>query len=102
MEEIKMEAEWRTIQLFLEEYGVVETEMDYHNRKKIRCNCKDFTSLAKCKHVKFVRIELEKNNGAYSIKVPDDVDDEEAFDALEDPQLFRTFIIKYGKVLVIS
>ena len=97
-----METEWRTIQLFLEEYGVVETEMDYHNRKKVRCNCKDFSSVAKCKHVKFVRAELEKNNGAYSIKVPDDVDDDEAYDALEDPESFREFIIKYGKVLVIN
>jgi hypothetical protein len=43
-----------------------------------------------------------KNHGAYSIKVPDDVDDDEAFEALEDPELFRSFIVKYGKVLVIK
>ena len=97
-----MEAEWRTIQLFLEDYGVVETEMDYYNRKKIRCNCKDFSSVAKCKHVTFVRVELDKNHGAYSIKVPDHVDDDVAYDALENPEAFRSFIIKYGKILVLE
>jgi hypothetical protein len=102
MKETSMEIEWRTIQLFLDEDGISEVELDYNNRKKIRCNCKDFSGLAKCKHVKFVRLELDKNNGAYSIKVPDDVDDDEAFEALEDPASFRSFIIKYGKILVIK
>ena len=101
MEETTMAIEWRTIQLFLDEDGVAEVELDYNNRKKVRCNCKDFNSLAKCKHAKYVRTEIEKNGGAYKLSIPEDIDEEEVFMALDDAEAFRNVVIKYGKVLVI-
>lgn len=102
MEETAMATEWRTIQLFLDEDGIAEVEIDYHNRKKVRCNCKDFSGLAKCKHAKFVRNEMEKNGGAYKLNVPEEADEDEVYEALDDPEAFRQVIIKYGKVLVIK
>ena len=69
--------------------------------QKVRCNCKDFNSLAKCKHAKYVRTEIEKNGGAYKLSIPEDIDEEEVFMALDDAEAFRNVVIKYGKVLVI-
>jgi hypothetical protein len=96
--------EWRTIQLFLTKNGIAEVELETFNQKKIRCSCKTSKPWAKCSHIKYVREQMKKSidGNSYSISVPEDVDDDEAMDAIGDPYSFREFVIKHGKVLVID
>lgn len=102
MKDLDMEIEWRTIQFFLGEDGISEVEIDHENRKKVRCSCAGFAKRGGCAHASVVRKEMEENFGHYTISVPDTVDDDEAFDALADPDNFREFILKYGKVKVLG
>lgn len=97
-----MDITWRTVQMFLEEYGVVEAEVDQDNPSKVRCSCPQFAKVARCKHTKYVRSQMDSNQGHYSIHIPVHVDEDEAIRAMKSAPLFREFIIKYGKVEVID
>ena len=97
-----MENNWRTVQFFLEDYGVVELEIDRENNSLVRCNCADFNYSASCKHSKHSQKIMAENKGHYSIDVSVGVDEEEAILAMRERSLFRAFVIKYGKVLVIT
>lgn len=100
MKESTMIHDWRTVQLFLEQSGVVEVEVDSLNVKNVRCTCS--SSLIKpCAHVKFVKKNMQENDGHYTVSIPVEVDDEDAAAATSSAEAFRNFIIKYGKVEVI-
>lgn len=100
-----MEIEWRTVQMFLDkdnpDEGISEVSVDDHNPKKVRCSCRKFKMTARCKHAQFVKDKIKNSDGIYSIRVPEEVSDEEAIDSLADIDLFRDFVIKYGEVVVI-
>jgi hypothetical protein len=98
-----MEIEWRTIQFFVdnEDLSVSEVSVDAMNSKKVRCDCGKFSKMARCKHVKFVRERMQSNGGVFNLTIPNHVDDEEAIDALQDTELFRELILKYGKIEVL-
>jgi hypothetical protein len=102
MKEVNMNISWRTVQMFLEEDGVAEVEVDQDNNSKVRCSCPTFSKSARCKHVKYVREQMSTNQGHYSIQIPLDIDETEAIAAIDDPDEFRNFVIKYGKVEVID
>jgi hypothetical protein len=102
MKDLDMEIEWRTIQFFIGEEGISEVEIDHENRKKVRCTCALFSKRGGCPHAQIVRKEMDENFGHYTIAVPEYVEDEEAFNALSDPDNFRDFILKYGKVKVLG
>lgn len=97
-----MDITWQTVQLFLEDYGVAEVEVDQDNANKARCTCPLFQKTAKCKHTKHIKQQMSQNEGHYSIFIPVHVDEEEAFAAMKNPELFRDFVIKYGKVEVLD
>jgi hypothetical protein len=97
-----MDIQWRTVQIFLDADGVAEVELDSENSSKMRCTCLTFSNAARCKHTKYIRKQLSDNDGHYSILIPEEVDDELALEAMEDPAAFRDFIIRYGKVEVID
>ena len=98
-----VEIEWRTIQFFIDEgdFKVYEVCVDSANPKKKRCDCDKFARAARCKHVKFVTDKLENSNGVFNLAIPSKVADEEAMDALYDPEIFRQLVLKYGKIEVI-
>ena len=102
MKEAAMDIQWRTIQLFLEEYGIVEVELDQENNQRVRCTCPPFSKVARCKHTKYVKDSMEKNDGHYAIKIKADVDEKEAFKAMSNGESFRDFVVKYAKVEVID
>ena len=102
MKDVKMDIEWRTVQMFIGTDGVSEVEIDTDNSKKVRCTCTSFQSTARCKHVKYVKQYMIENNGHYSIHIPEDVPDEEAILAMADPALFREFVLKYNKVIALD
>ena len=97
-----MEIDWRTVQMFLEENGVFEVELDSEDKKKIRCSCPAFRNSARCKHTKFVRKSMDANDGHYSVQIDVNVADEDAAEAMTSRKTFRDFILKYAKVEVID
>jgi hypothetical protein len=102
MKDLTMDIEWRTVQMFLSPDGVFEVEIDADNSKKVRCSCPTFQRSARCQHAKHVKKYMSENDGHYSISIPETVEDEEAFEAMADPKLFREFVLKHGKVEVID
>ena len=101
MKESIMTNDWRTVQLFLEPYGVAEVEVDSKNPKLIRCTCPSYNSVRGCNHTKYVKKNMQENDGHYTVSIPVEVDDEDAIAATSSASAFRDFIIKYGKVEVI-
>ncbi len=102
MKETTMDIKWRTVQIFLEDYGVAEVEVNQENNQQARCTCPGFSKSGRCKHTKHVKDVMSENDGHYSIHIPMEVDEEEAIRAMHDGDLFRSFVIKYGKVEVID
>lgn len=100
MRKMPMTTDWRVVQLFLSSVGVFEVEIDVVN-KDLRCTCPLWAKRSDCKHSRFVSEKLAKNNGQYSIVIPDNVDEDEAVAAHEDPVKFREFLIKYSKIEVL-
>jgi hypothetical protein len=95
------EISWRTVQLFLGEEGVSEVCIDAMDALNVKCTCPSFSKFRKCKHASFVLNKIDKNDGHYGVQIPENIDDDIAFEALEDEEAFRAFIIKYGKIEVL-
>lgn len=93
--------EWRLVQLFLDDKGIHEFELDINDNRSVRCSCDRFKKRGDCKHSKWMDTAILESGGHYTIQVPETVDEVEAAIALDDPDDFRDFIIKYGKVEVI-
>ena len=102
MKGMRMESQWRTVQLFIsaQAAGIFEVEVDTET-KKTRCTCPVWKKTLSCKHVNFVKLRMRHNNGNYSILVPDEVSQDLAEEASETPQKFRDFVVKYAKVEVL-
>jgi hypothetical protein len=98
-----MEIEWRTVQFFLdeEEFIIAEVAVDAMNSKKTRCSCSKFQKMARCKHAKHVQEKISDSGGVFNLRIPAGVDDEAAMDALNDTDLFRELVLKYGKIEII-
>lgn len=92
---------WRTVQLFLTENYVAEVEV-HSATKQIRCNCLTYKKISRCNHAKFVKTEMKNNDGHYTVKIPHEIDPDLVELAIEDAEMFRQFIIDYGKVEVID
>ncbi len=101
MKESIMTNDWRTVQLFLEAYGIAEVEVDSKNPKLIRCTCPSYNPVRGCTHSKYVKKNMQENDGHYTVSIPVEVDDEDAIAATSSAEAFRNFIIKYGRVEVI-
>ena len=96
-----MESPWRTVQQFIsyQGTGIFEVEVNI-DTTETRCNCPVYAKKGSCKHVMFVNMRI-KESGHYSILIPTEVPEELAVEANENPQKFREFIVKYGKIEVI-
>lgn len=99
-----MAAGWRTVQFFVSAKGIHEVEIDTSNKVRVRCSCRAFKKFAPCVHANYVRKNINNSDEGpvYSVSVPDDVTDEEAYEAIRDTKKFREFILKHGKVLSID
>jgi hypothetical protein len=92
---------WRTVQMFLGEEGVSEVSVDAENAFNVKCSCQSYNKFKKCKHANFVLNKIEANDGHYGVQIPDTVDDDIAFEALNNEASFRDFVIKYGQIEVL-
>jgi hypothetical protein len=102
MKGMSMNTEWRTVQLFIsaQAAGVFEVEVDT-DTKQTRCNCPVWKKMLSCKHSVFVDTRMRMNKGHYSILVPNEVSEDVAIEASDDPKKFRDFVVRYAKVEVI-
>lgn len=101
MKESTMIHDWRTVQLFLNEQGVAEVEVDSLNAKNVKCTCPTDKAVSRCAHVKYVKKNMQENDGHYTVSIPVEIEEEEALEAVASSAAFREFIIKYGKVEVL-
>jgi hypothetical protein len=56
---------------------------------------------ADCKHTRFVNSKMKVNQGHYSILVPNEIPEDLALNASDDPKKFRDFVVRYAKVEVL-
>ena len=94
----------KLVQIFLSESlnpgGIYE--VSYTPEKTFICTCPGFAARSHCKHVKFVDAKVKANNGSYPLQISPKVTDEIADKATESPEAFREFLIKYGKIEVLT
>lgn len=96
-----MSSSWRTVQQFISEQAIGVFDVDVNTEtKETRCNCPVWTKKGSCKHTQFVNFRI-KHTGHYSILVPNEVPEEMAEEANEDPAKFREFVVKYAKIEVL-
>ena len=93
--------DWRTVQLFLSDDGIHEVQLDLHDNRNMRCTCKRFKLLRKCKHTAWIEHEIVAAGGHFSIQIDFEVPQEEAEAAFDDAESFRNFVLKYSKVEVL-
>ena len=93
-------SQWRTVQVFLSPKGsgIYEVELTTDGAQ-IRCNCLTYKTRHACRHVKFVQSKME--NGTYPIQVHQSAREEDMASYASDPEAFRRFIVKYGKIEVV-
>jgi hypothetical protein len=96
-----MDIKWRTIQFFISANGVCEVQSDDTSTKKLRCTCRDFALLARCKHIKFVKERIGET-GIFTVKLAEDTDSENIIAAMDNPDLFREFLIHHAKIEVLE
>jgi len=97
-----MDIEWRLVQVFVGLDGVSEVSIASHDNRKANCTCEAFSKSARCKHTVFVKIRMSENDGNYNVQIPESVSDEDAIDAMMDPEAWRVFVRKYAKVEAID
>ena len=99
MKDMTME-EWQVTQIFLSDTGVHNVEINLETAR-LRCDCPGSSSRTRCKHTSFVQNKMLANNGIYPVEVSNKASREESSIAKEDPENFRQFLIKYGRVEVL-
>jgi hypothetical protein len=80
--------------------GVYEVQIDLDTEDSI-CSCPTFRVRKTCRHVKFVNARIESNDGHYPLMVNERAEMVAAGEALKNPEAFRDFVIKYGKIEVL-
>jgi len=98
MKEITMT--WQTTQLFLSATGVFEVQINL-DTQKLRCNCQGSNVRSYCKHMAFVSKRMDRNGGVYPVEISKKAKIEDATIANLDPEAFREFLVKYGKIEVV-
>lgn len=99
----KMDSEWRTIQMFLDEetLSIYEVMINSSNPKQITCSCKAYSVSTRCKHVRYIKTSMDGNEGHYAIQIPASVAEEASVDAIATAKDWREFVVKYAKVIVL-
>jgi hypothetical protein len=92
------DSEWRTVKLFLTKDYVCEVLIHSLNPKHVKCTCDRYYKWFPCKHVKHVKQRMAKNDGYYSIEVPEEVLDDEILDSFSTAKGFREFVIAHTPI----
>jgi hypothetical protein len=100
MKAMDMNDVWQVSQIFLSDTGVHEVSINMKT-SRVRCNCPGYVARANCKHVRIVNQRMEKNGGVYPIEVSSRASRADTSMARRDPEMFRTFLAKYGRIEVV-
>lgn len=95
-------ADWRTLQVFLSprQPAIYEVDLELESQDT-RCSCPTFKGRKACRHVKFVKARMDGNGGHYPLLVHENAENENISEVMADPDAFREFIVKYGRVEVL-
>ena len=95
-------ADWRTIQLFLspKQPAIYEVQINL-DEPLTRCNCPTFKGRRACRHTKLVSARMEGNDGSYPMLVSERAEEADISKVMSDPDAFREFVVKYGKIEVL-
>jgi hypothetical protein len=99
-----MDSEWRTIQLFLDEdlSGVHEVRLKVTiNSKKMSCSCQAYEANSRCKHIRYIKDAMNKNDGHYAIQIPYLAAEDDSVKAIKTADDWRRFVVKYAKIVVL-
>lgn len=97
----KTMSDWQTTQVFLSDTGVHEVEISLVSGR-LRCNCPGYSSRSSCKHARFVDNRMNENGGVYPVEISNSAKAEYfGQKALENPEEFRKYLYRYGRVEVI-
>lgn len=93
--------EWRVVQIFLSPKGagIFEVEMTTDG-SDVRCNCPTFKSRSTCRHARWVLGKIDET-GVFPVMVLSSASEIDIAEQMSDPEAFRDFIIKYGKIEVV-
>jgi hypothetical protein len=97
-------SDYKLIQVFLSQSstnpgpGIFEVSGD--DEQNLRCTCPGFSVKGTCKHTKYVALAIVENDGVYPIEVSTKASLAETELARQDPDKFREFLLKYGKIKV--
>ena len=95
--------ETKLIQVFLSQQttpGPAIYEVSTTQEGDIICTCPGVNGRSTCKHSRFVTARIKNNNGAYPLEISKRATKEEADLAQVSTELFRDFIIRFGKIEV--
>ena len=91
----------KLVQIFLSQsssLGVYEVSIT--EDKVFICTCPGYVAKSSCKHVNFVKSRVKNNQGVYPLEISTRCTDEDAEKAMDSPESFREFILKFGKIEV--
>lgn len=91
----------KLVQIFLSHGSALGIyEVSITKDKVFVCTCPGYTAKHSCKHINFVKSRVKNNEGVYPLEISTRCTDFDADKAMESPESFREFIIKFGKIEV--
>lgn len=93
---------WRTVQVFLSPRNPAVYEVELNtNTAASRCSCPTYRAKDECRHTNAVRARMADAGGQYPILLNESAEHSALSDSLDDPEKFREFILRFGKVEVL-
>jgi hypothetical protein len=81
--------------------GPIIIEVGITDSKKVVCNCSRFIANTNCKHARFVKYSMEKNNGVYDNGVSHRATKDDQYKASLSSKNRREFVARFGTIEVI-
>jgi hypothetical protein len=81
--------------------GPVIIEVGITDSQKVICNCNRFIASTSCKHSRFVKYSMEKNNGVYDNGVSHRATTQDKQKASLSSKNRREFVARFGTIEVI-
>lgn len=81
--------------------GPTIIEVGTTNNGKVVCNCSRFIANTSCKHARFVKYSMEKNNGIYDNGISHRATQEDKNKASLSSKNRREFVARFGTIEVI-
>ena len=81
--------------------GPTIIEVGLTDSKKVICNCNRFITSTNCKHARFVKYSMEKNNGIYDNGVSHRATQDDQHRASLSSKNRREFVARFGTIEVI-